>query len=88
MLAQFRNNDAPLTCTNRWRSLKAGTAVQCSSRNRREHPVAKRAKKKAAKRTVRRSSVTGKFVTKKYAAKHKRTTETERVRAGKRKAKR
>lgn len=38
------------------------------------------AKKTTSKRrTVHRSSVTGRFVTKKYAAKHKRTTETERV---------
>lgn len=29
-----------------------------------------------AKRTINRSSVTVKFVAKKYAAKHKRTTET------------
>lgn len=37
-----------------------------------------------AKRTIRRSSVTGRIVTKAYAKKHPRTTETERVRAGKR----
>jgi hypothetical protein len=40
------------------------------------------------KRTVRRSSVTGEFVTKRYADKHKRTTETERVRTNKPKKKR
>jgi len=32
------------------------------------------------KRTVNRSSVTGRFVSKQFAKKHKRTTETERVR--------
>ena len=39
------------------------------------------------KRTVRRSSVTGEFVTKRYAEKHKRATETERVRTGRPKKK-
>jgi len=34
------------------------------------------------KRTVYRSSVTGKFVKKKYAETHKRTTEKQRVRKG------
>jgi hypothetical protein len=33
-----------------------------------------------AKLTVRRGSVTGKFVKKSYAKKHPRTTETERMR--------
>jgi hypothetical protein len=33
--------------------------------------------------TVHRSSRSGRFVTKKYAQKHKPTTETERVRKGK-----
>ena len=39
-----------------------------------------------AKRTVARSSVTGKFVKKSYAKTHKRTTEVERVRVGRKKA--
>jgi hypothetical protein len=39
--------------------------------------------KKATKKTVHRSSVSGRFVTKKYAETHKRTTETERVPTGK-----
>jgi hypothetical protein len=41
--------------------------------------------RKARKRTVARSSVTGKFVTKSYAKRHKRTTEVERVRVGRKK---
>lgn len=36
-----------------------------------------------SKRTVNRSSVTGKFVTPTYAKSHPRTTETERVKTGK-----
>lgn len=36
-----------------------------------------------AKRTVHRSSVSGKFVKPSYAKSHPRTTETERVRTGK-----
>lgn len=36
-------------------------------------------------RTIRRSSVTGRIVTKQYADKHPRTTETERVRVPSRK---
>ena len=32
------------------------------------------------RRTINRSSVTGRFVTKRFAKKHKRITETERVR--------
>jgi hypothetical protein len=36
------------------------------------------------KRTVHRSSKTGRWVTKKYAKGHKATTETERVRTGRR----
>lgn len=35
-------------------------------------------KKKGKRVTNRRNSVTGKFVTKSYLNKHKRTTETER----------
>ena len=35
-----------------------------------------------AKKTVGRSSVTGKFVTVKYAKKHPRTTEVERIKKG------
>jgi hypothetical protein len=41
-------------------------------------------RKSPSKRTVARSSKTGKFVTKKYAKAHKSTTEVERVRIGKR----
>jgi len=37
------------------------------------------------RRTVRRSSVTGRWVKKSYADRHPRTTETERVRKGRRK---
>jgi len=33
----------------------------------------------AGKKTVARSSITGKFVTKKYAKSHPKTTEVERV---------
>lgn len=40
---------------------------------------------KEKKKTVRRSSESGMFVTKKFANKHRKTTETERVRVGKRK---
>jgi hypothetical protein len=43
------------------------------------------ARKSPRKRTVARSSVTGKFVKKGYAKTHKRTTEIERVRVGRRK---
>jgi hypothetical protein len=39
--------------------------------------------KKATKKTVYRSSKTGKFVTEKYAKKHSNTTEKERVDTGK-----
>jgi len=39
-----------------------------------------------SKITVNRSSKTGKFVSKKYAAKHKSTTETERYRVTKNKS--
>ena len=39
-------------------------------------------KSKPAKKTVQRSSVTGQFVTKKFAKTHPKTTETERVRTG------
>jgi hypothetical protein len=39
--------------------------------------------KKATKKTVHRSSKTGKFVTEKYAKKHPNTTEKERVDTGK-----
>ena len=41
------------------------------------------ARKSSGKRTIARSSKTGKFVTKKYAKAHKSTTEVERVRVGK-----
>lgn len=41
------------------------------------------ARRSGAKRTVARSSVTGKFVKKSYAKTHKRTTEIERVPVGK-----
>ena len=37
--------------------------------------------------TINRSSITGRIVTKTYAAAHPRTTETERVNVGKRKKK-
>jgi hypothetical protein len=39
--------------------------------------------KKAHKKTVHRSSKTGRFVTEKYAKKHPNTTEKERVNTGK-----
>jgi len=39
----------------------------------------------AKKKTVSRSSKTGKFVTKSYAAKHPSTTENQRVRVGRKK---
>lgn len=39
-------------------------------------------RRSAGKRTVARSSKTGKFVTKKYAKAHPSTTEVERVRKG------
>jgi len=38
--------------------------------------------KKAKTKTIHRSSVTGRIVTKKYAQTHPKTTETERVRTG------
>ncbi len=41
------------------------------------------ARRSGGKRTVARSSVTGRFVKKSYAKTHKRTTEIERVRVGK-----
>lgn len=41
--------------------------------------------KKPKKRTVQRSSKTGQFVTKKFAARHPATTETQRVREPERK---
>jgi hypothetical protein len=37
-----------------------------------------------ARKTVARSSISGRFVRKAYAKKHPRTTEVERVRTGKR----
>ena len=40
------------------------------------------AKSTEPKRTVYRNSEDGRFVTKRYAEKHPRTTETERVRKG------
>jgi hypothetical protein len=43
------------------------------------------ARRGGGKRTVARSSVTGRFVKKSYAKTHKRTTEIERVRVGGRK---
>lgn len=39
----------------------------------------KAAKKAPKKKTVNRSSKSGKFVTKKYAKTHKATTETEKI---------
>jgi hypothetical protein len=39
--------------------------------------------KQSARKTVHRNSVSGQFVTKKFAQKHPKTTETERVRVGK-----
>jgi hypothetical protein len=39
-------------------------------------------RKTGGKRTVARSSVNGKFVTKSYAKTHKRTTQVETVRKG------
>lgn len=42
----------------------------------------------AKKKTVRRSSVSGKFVKKSYAKQHPKTTETEKVAAGKKKRRR
>lgn len=44
-----------------------------------EHGGKRRMSKKSKTKTVHRSSVTGKFVTKKYAEKHPKTTEKERV---------
>ena len=41
----------------------------------------------AAKKTIYRSSVTGRIVTKKYAENHSKTTEKERVSTGKPKPK-
>ena len=41
------------------------------------------AKAKPQRRTIHRSSETGKFVKEKYAKEHPRTTEKERVRTGK-----
>ena len=43
--------------------------------------------KKAKKRTIYRSSKTGRIVTPKYGKSHPSTTEKERVRVGKRKPK-
>jgi hypothetical protein len=43
------------------------------------------ARKSGGRRTIARSSVTGRFVKKSYAKTHKRTTEVQRVRMGKRK---
>jgi hypothetical protein len=40
--------------------------------------------RRGARKTVHRNSVSGKFVKKGYAKRHPRTTETERVRRGKR----
>ncbi len=37
--------------------------------------------KNTPKKTVHRSSITGKFVTKKFADKHPKTTETQKVNA-------
>jgi hypothetical protein len=52
-----------------------GTVIPAHSQRRK--PMAK-----AKRKTVYRSSKTGKFVTKKYAEKHPNTTEKERVRTG------
>lgn len=41
------------------------------------------ARAKPGRRTVYRSSVTGEFVTRRYAERHPRTTEKERVRTEK-----
>jgi len=41
------------------------------------------AKKKPKVKTIYRSSVTGRFIPKRYAKKHPRTTEKERVRVPK-----
>ncbi len=42
----------------------------------------KNSKPQPQKVTVRRSSINGRFVTKKFAQTHPKTTETERVRKG------